>query len=266
MKLTPLDIHHKEFGHALRGYNEVEVDQFLDQVADELERLFKENIDLSERIEALEEKVRSYQDMERTLHNTLVSAQKSADEIITKAQDEASVVLKDAEVKAKEIIHAALTSKQKAATDLSRIKDAEESFRSQFRSLLESHLSQIAEVRLPEDVTLLAAKAGDETVVDADVASPSHPGPAAPAPAPRTSAPEPAAPVEHTAAPAVESGGAAAAPAAPAVEPPESGFVASLHLGDLGDSGLEPDATVSFDVAEFGYGERDDDVDIEEID
>ena len=43
MKLTPLDIHHKEFGHALRGYNEVEVDQFLDQVADELERLFKEN-------------------------------------------------------------------------------------------------------------------------------------------------------------------------------------------------------------------------------
>ncbi|MCE5191758.1 MAG: DivIVA domain-containing protein, partial [Actinomycetia bacterium] len=42
MKLTPLDIHHKEFGRSLRGYNEAEVDEFLDQVADELERLFKE--------------------------------------------------------------------------------------------------------------------------------------------------------------------------------------------------------------------------------
>ena len=49
-------------------------------------------------------------------------------------------------------------------------------------------------------------------------------------------------------------------------EPPESGFVASLHLGDLGDSAPDPDATVSFDVAEFGYGEREEDVDIEEID
>ena len=58
MKLTPLDIHHKEFSHALRGYNEAEVDAFLDQVADELERLFKENIDLSEKNEALEAKVR----------------------------------------------------------------------------------------------------------------------------------------------------------------------------------------------------------------
>jgi len=70
MKLTPLDIHHKEFTHSLRGYNEAEVDEFLDQVADELERLFKENIDLNEKLEATEERVKSYQDMERTLHNT----------------------------------------------------------------------------------------------------------------------------------------------------------------------------------------------------
>ena len=44
MKLTALDIHHKEFRHSLRGYSEEEVDGFLDQVADEFDRLFKENI------------------------------------------------------------------------------------------------------------------------------------------------------------------------------------------------------------------------------
>jgi len=159
MRLTPLDIHHKEFNHALRGYNEAEVDEFLDEVADELERLFKENIDLSERIESLEEKVRTYQDMERTLNNTLLSAQKSADEITQKAEREADAVLKEAEVKAKEIIHDALASKQKATADLGRIKQAEKEFRATFRALLEKHLSSLAEVGLPDDVKAVVEEA-----------------------------------------------------------------------------------------------------------
>lgn len=260
MKLTPLDIHHKEFTHALRGYNEAEVDAFLDQVADELERLFKENIDLSEKIEGLENKVRDYQDMERTLHNTLLSAQRSADDMMHKAQREADAVLKDAEVKAKEVIHNALTSKQKATADLGRIKQAEDEFRVTFKALLERHLRSLAEVAVPEDVKLMMGQAGDETVVHADVFEPAPTFqpvepldvPAAPLfdAAPEAPAPAPAPTAEPE---------SAAAPSAPAV-------VASLHLGDLGTPDLEPDATIEFDVAEFGFGERDDDVDIEEID
>jgi cell division initiation protein len=250
MKLTPLDIHHKEFNHALRGYNEAEVDAFLDSVADELERLFKENIDLSERNEALEQKVRDYQDMERTLHNTLVSAQKSADELMQKTHHEADVVLKDAEVKAKEVIHNALTSKQKATNDLVRIKQAEEEFRVNFKIMLEHHLRSLAEVPLPEDIKLMVGQAGDETLSEAEVYTP-----AAPVTAPAQ---------QSFAAPAEAAPGRVAEPAG--VEPPDSGFVASLHLGDLGGADLPPDATVEFDVVEFGFGEREDDHDIEEID
>lgn len=261
MRLTPLDIHHKEFSHALRGYNEVEVDEFLDQVADELERLFKENIDLSEKIDALESKVREYQDMERTLHNTLVSAQKSADEIAQKAQREAESVLKEAEVKAKEIIHDALTSKQRATADLGRIKQAEEEFRATFRALLERHLRGIGEVTVPEDVKLLVGRAGEETLLDADV---EHPIAA-------TRMAQPIDPVaeaerlEPMRAPAEAPAAARVRESAPA-EPPSSGFVAALHLGDLGEDALDPDATVEFNVSEFGFGEREDDTDIEEID
>jgi len=249
MRLTPLDIHHKEFNHSLRGYNEVEVDEFLDSVADELERLFKENIDLSEKIEALEGKVREYQDMERTLHNTLLSAQRSADEIAQKAEREASTVLKEAEVKAKEIIHDALTSKQRATSDLGRIKQAEEDFRSTFKALLERHLRAISEVSLPEDVQSVVA--GEETLADAGAGrrATADAEPEAPAPAR-----EPARAEEPVG-------------SKPAVaEVPPSGFVASLHLGDLAESALDPDATVEFNVAEFGFGEREDDTDIEEID
>ncbi|MBN1192936.1 MAG: DivIVA domain-containing protein [Coriobacteriia bacterium] len=271
MKLTPLDIHHKEFGHALRGYNEVEVDTFLDQVADELERLFKENIDLSERIEGLEEKVRSYQDMERTLHNTLMNAQKSADELVHKAQREAEVVLKDAEVKAKEVIHVALTNKQKATSDLGRIKQAEDEFRSKFKALLEGHLGALGEVSLPEDVSLMMGQAGEEIVVEAEVFDkvPTF-EPAQPIESPGAVSEwieENAEPEPEPEAVAEEAGSEAElATEVPEAEPERPAVVASLHLGDLGTPDIEPDSTVEFDVAEFGFGERDDEVDIEEID
>lgn len=283
MKLTPLDIHHKEFSKSLRGYNEVEVDEFLDQVADELERLFKENIELNERIEAAEEKVRSYQEMERTLNNTLLAAQKSADDIIAKAKHEAEVVLKDAEVKAKEIIHNALQQKQKAQADLVRIKQAEEQFRAQFRALLESHLRGIAEVPLPEDVKVLAAEAGGELLGEVEVGS-SAPAPPAQAAAPASEGEPKETSAQRSYREALEerAGGgapsvpAAAAPAAseppavPVVEPPTPGFVQGIQLGEVTPPEVVDDAP-KFEVPEFkldfrAAGEADDDLDIEEID
>lgn len=261
MRLTPLDIHQKEFSRSLRGFDEREVDAFLDSVADEIERLFKENIDLTERNESLEEKVRQYQDMERTLHNTLLSAQRSADDLMRTTRQEADAVLKDAEVKAKDIIHSALTDKQKATSELARIKQAEEEFRASFKRLLQQHLSSISEIKLPQDVTLMVGRAGDDFVADADVAdatsrsASSFAGSAA-ASAGTTTAPAPA----------------PASPVAPAASPrgsemaADNRYVASLQLGDLGDADLDPDATIEFNVAEFGFGERESDLDIESID
>ena len=118
MKLTPLDIHHKEFRHSLRGYAEDEVDQFLDEVADEFERLFKENIDLSERLEAASAKVREFEMKENAVNSAIISAQTAGEEMRRKAQVEADSVLRDAEIKAKEIIHNALARKQQVAAEL----------------------------------------------------------------------------------------------------------------------------------------------------
>ena len=57
MKLTPLDIHNKEFRRSIRGYNEEDVDVFLDQVAAEFERIFKENGELKEQVDGMRGKV-----------------------------------------------------------------------------------------------------------------------------------------------------------------------------------------------------------------
>ena len=45
MPITPMDIHNKEFSRSFRGYNEDEVDQFLDEIVEEFERLYKENLE-----------------------------------------------------------------------------------------------------------------------------------------------------------------------------------------------------------------------------
>jgi len=302
MKLTPLDIHHKEFRHSLRGYSEEEVDQFLDDVADEFERLFKENIDLSEKLEAAQTTLRQFQEQEQTIRNTMIAAQRSAEDIMAKARDEATSVLRDAEVKAKEIIHNALTQKQKVQNELVRIKQAEEEFRGKFRQLLEGHTRSLAEIALPEDVTVMMGETDEGVVGAVEVAAQEATaavqqaadeavfmqGAAAQAPAPGV-------PVAQTQSEPVAAGSEVAfqegledqgetpaerpeaqEPSAEqpelSAEPPESGFVSGVILGESEAPDIEPDTELDVDAPEFdpsqlsSFGERDDDIEIEEID
>ncbi|TLM81427.1 MAG: DivIVA domain-containing protein, partial [Actinobacteria bacterium] len=188
MKLTPLDIHHKEFGHSLRGYNEEQVDQFLDEVADEFERLFKENIDLSEKLEAASARLNEFEMQRHTINNTMMAAQSSADEIRARAKNEGEATIREAEMKAKDIIHAALAKKQQVAGELIRIKQAEEEFRARYKSLLEHNLKAVSEVALPDDIDVLLGDTDSGVVGEVEVKS----APAAPAPAPATPAAAPA--------------------------------------------------------------------------
>lgn len=86
MALTPMEIHNKEFPRSFRGYNEDEVDRFLDEVVEEFERLYKENLEIRDRISMLHEQITHYKTMENTLKETLITAQKTADEVVENAQ------------------------------------------------------------------------------------------------------------------------------------------------------------------------------------
>ena len=143
MKLTPLDIRHKEFKRGMRGYADVEVDEFLDEVADEYERLFKENIDLQDRVESLEEKVAGYKRIEETLQKTLVNAQASAEEQKQNANKQAQLVLQDAELKARQLVNEAYSERQAIEQSMAKLRSAEEDFRFKFRQLLDGYLRQL---------------------------------------------------------------------------------------------------------------------------
>jgi cell division initiation protein len=144
MKLTPLDIRHKEFHRGMRGYADAEVDEFLDLVADEFERVFKQNLDLAERIEALQQQIEHYRGIEATLQKTLLSAQQSAEDMRSGANKEAQLVLRDAEVKARDTLSDAYAARQQVEREIVMLKSSEAEFRFKFRALLEGFLKQLA--------------------------------------------------------------------------------------------------------------------------
>jgi cell division initiation protein len=146
MKLTPLDIRHKEFKRGLRGYVDGDVDEFLDEVADEFERLFKENIELGEQVDSLQERVDQYRNLEETLQKTLVSAQKSAEELKVNAEKEAQLILREAEMKARQMVNDSYADKQAVEKAIVMIKGTEDEFRFKFRALLQGYMKQVDEL------------------------------------------------------------------------------------------------------------------------
>ena len=84
--LTPIDIHNKEFKRSFRGYNEDEIDEFLDQVVNDYETLFRENDRLKEELSRLQKHADSYQEREKSINDTLILAQKTAQELTDNAR------------------------------------------------------------------------------------------------------------------------------------------------------------------------------------
>src|SRR5688500_16161061 len=97
MEIGPQDIHEKQFHDAWRGYNQEEVDDFLDRVAEALDRLHRENSSLQTRIEELDQAVAASRNTEEMLKKTLVTAQRAAEEAISTAKLKAQDLVSEAE-------------------------------------------------------------------------------------------------------------------------------------------------------------------------
>lgn len=99
-----MDIHNKEFKKSVRGYDAEEVDQFLDEIIIDFEKMQRELELLRNQLNNYSENMNSYRDKENALNNALVSAQHFADQMKREAEDKASRIIFEAEEQAKEII------------------------------------------------------------------------------------------------------------------------------------------------------------------
>ncbi|GGI43293.1 septum formation initiator [Paenibacillus marchantiophytorum] len=140
MALTPLDIHNKEFSRSFRGYDEDQVNEFLDQVIKDYEALIRENKDLQNQTVTLQERLDHFTNIEDSLSKTIIVAQEAADEVRSNAKKEAQLILKEAEKNADRIINESLTRSRKVALEIEELKKQASIYRTRFRTLLEAQL------------------------------------------------------------------------------------------------------------------------------
>lgn len=138
MKITPLDIQHKTFDVQFRGYHRRQVDRFLEELAEAVATLTRENATLHESIAAREEELAHVKKAEATLANTLVSTQNFADQLKRGAQHDADLIVKGAELKAEEMLAQARTDLAELHRNLSDIRKQRLLFLERLRSTLEA--------------------------------------------------------------------------------------------------------------------------------
>lgn len=140
MKLTPMDINNKEFKKGLRGYNSDEVDEFLDEIVDNYEELYKENANLKEKLNNANEKVEYYSKIESTIQSTLVLAQNAAEQAKSTAQKESELILKNANETAKKVLDKAHSDVIQINDEYERVKQEFIKFRAKYRNFMNTQL------------------------------------------------------------------------------------------------------------------------------
>ncbi|UHA74111.1 DivIVA domain-containing protein [Paenibacillus sp. 481] len=140
MPLTPLDIHNKEFSRKLRGYDEDEVNEFLDQIIKDYEAIIRENKELQNHAAGLQEKLNHFSTLEETLSKTIIVAQEAADEVKNNSKKEAQLIVKEAEKNADRIVNDALSKSRKVAIEVEELKKQASIYRTRFRTLVEAQL------------------------------------------------------------------------------------------------------------------------------
>lgn len=140
MPLTPLDIHNKEFGRRLRGYDEDDVNEFLDQIIKDYEWYIRENKELQNQVAGLQERLDHFANIEETLSKTIIVAQEAADEVRNNSKKEAQLIVKEAEKNADRIINEALSKARKIALEIEELKKQASIYRTRFKTLVEAQL------------------------------------------------------------------------------------------------------------------------------
>ncbi len=143
--ITPLDIQNKQFNKSFRGYKEVEVDEFLDEIIEDYEKIYKENIELKDKILMLNEQIKHYSNLEKTLKDTLIIAQNTADEVTQAARQKAKNIIEDAEIMGKRIIDDANDEVRNIKEEYEYLQKEIFIFKTRYKSFIESQLITIDE-------------------------------------------------------------------------------------------------------------------------
>ncbi|MER2173960.1 MAG: DivIVA domain-containing protein [Carnobacterium sp.] len=185
MVLTPLDIHNKEFPVKMRGYDQDQVNDYLDQIIKDYEMVLKEKRELEKNLQFSEEKVGYFNNLQDALNKSIIVAQDAADRLKENAAKEANIIRLEAEKNADRLLDEAVSKARKITTETDELKKQSRVFKQRLQIMIESQLEMVKNsewddlLRPTEEETLniptlkeiLASVNQPEEVVSSDVES-----------------------------------------------------------------------------------------------
>ena len=140
MRITPIEIQQHQFKTRLFGYDTAAVDPFLEMLADEIERLHKQNNELKESLARTRSALEQMREREKALQETLMTAQRVTEELKNNARKEAEIMLAEAHLEGEQVVRSADERRLQLINEIQDLKRQRISFESGLRSLVEGHL------------------------------------------------------------------------------------------------------------------------------
>lgn len=140
MRITPIEIQQHQFKTRLFGYDTAAVDHFLEMLADELERMHKQNNELKETLARTRTSLEQLRDREKALQETLMTAQQVTVELKNNARKEAEIMVAEAHLEGEQVVRDATDRRVQLVNEIQQLKRQKVSFETGLRALIDGHL------------------------------------------------------------------------------------------------------------------------------
>ncbi len=149
MKFSPLNIKNQEFNKSVRGFDKDEVHLFLEKLADEFEKLVTENDTVKKELEQAKNRIAEYKKIEKNLQDTLLKAHESSSRAVESAKKQSVLMIKEAELKANQIIDKARESADDIRNSVLGLREEKALLIAKLKALINSQAS-ILEMKINE--------------------------------------------------------------------------------------------------------------------
>ena len=143
MALSPAELRHQRPRRTLLGYRTSEVDEIMTSATSAFETVWRDRANLEDRVHELETSLGELRDTEQAMRDALVTAQRAADELRAQANRDAELIVREAEARAREIIHKTYAEREQVRREIERLRADERQFRTRLRSLLGATLQSV---------------------------------------------------------------------------------------------------------------------------
>ncbi len=179
MKITPLDLRQARFQTAFRGFDKTEVTALLTEAADDYERAMREIDRLRQELSRLEALLGDHRERETNLRNTLLTAQKLADQIKESAQNEGKLIVREAEGRAGMVLEKAQSRLEDIEREINELRMRRRNVEGSLEASIQA-LYHALEFMREQDKPERDEKVRLHRPRQADSAAPPHAGEAAP--------------------------------------------------------------------------------------